>query len=649
MSEPLWSPSPERMAGANMTRFIEQVNDTHGTRLQGYDALYDWSVTNIADFWESVWRFAQIGHSEQFDSVLDNPVMPGARWFTGARLNFAENLLRYRDDRPALVSVREGGEVDGRVSYSELYAMVAHLARFFADSGVEKGDRVAGFMPNRIETVVSMLAATSLGAIWSSCSPDFGFKGVMDRFGQIKPKVLVTADGYFYNGKAFDCLERAAHVAREIDSIEKVVVVPFTTESPDTSAVPKAVTWPDALDNEATEIAFEQLPFDHPIYIMYSSGTTGVPKCIVHGGGGTLIQHAKELLLHTDLKRDDTILYFTTCGWMMWNWLVSSLFTGATVVLFDGSPAHPDAAVLWRTAEELGISVFGTSAKFIGMCEKAGVKPGAEFDLSRLRTILSTGSPLSVELFGWVYDEIKDDLQLASICGGTDLISCFMLGSPLSPVYEGEIQKRGLGMKVEAWAGPDEPVVGEKAELVCTAPFPSMPVYFWDDPGDEKYHDAYFSQFPGVWRHGDYIEITPHGGVTVYGRSDATLNPGGVRIGTAEIDRQVEALEEVVDCLVAGQNWEDDVRIILFVVLRPGTELDEDLTKKIRSQIRANTTPRHVPAKVIQVPDIPRTLSGKKVELAVTRMIHGEEVKNRDALANPEALEAFADLAELRS
>ena len=649
MAKLLWTPSPERIAQANMTRFIRFVNERHGLDIRTYDELYDWSVREIPAFWESVWQFAGIRHSTPYEAVLENPVMPGAKWFRGARLNFAENLLRHRDERTALVFVREGGEVTGKLTYAELHDRVARMARFLKNAGVREGDRVAGFMPNRIETVVAMLAAASMGAIWSSCSPDFGFKGVMDRFGQIEPKVLVTADGYFYNGKTFDSLGRVAEVSREISSIERIVVVPFVNERPDLSGLPNAVAWDDALANDASGIEFAQLPFDHPLYIMYSSGTTGVPKCIVHGAGGTLIQHAKELVLHTDLKRQDVIFYFTTCGWMMWNWLVSSLFVGSTVVLYDGSPAFPDISVLWKMAEDVGVTVFGTSAKFINLCEKSDVHPGRQFDLSALRAVLSTGSPLAAESLEWVYREVKQDLQLASISGGTDIISCFMLGSPIDPVYAGEIQKRGLGMKVEAWTEDGRPVVGQKGELVCTAPFPSMPIYFWKDPGNEKYLDAYFRFFPGVWRHGDYIEITPRGGVIVYGRSDATLNPGGVRIGTAEIYRQVEALDEVVDSLVVGQNWDNDVRVILFVVLRPGLELDEALIKKIKSHIRANTTPRHVPAKVIQVPDIPRTLNGKKVEIAVTKVIHGEEVKNRDALANPEALEYFKDLPELRT
>jgi acetoacetyl-CoA synthetase len=649
MTSPLWAPTPERVAATNMTRFIEFLNRERGLSLQSYDDLYQWSISSIPEFWESVWRFTDIRHSAPFRAVLENPAMPGASWFPGAQLNFAENLLRYRDDRAALVFVQEGGEVTQTATYAELYGMVARLARCLADRGVGHGDRVAGFMPNRVETVVGMLATASLGAIWSSCSPDFGFKGVMDRFGQIEPKVLIACDGYLYNGKAFDSLERVGHVVGEIESIEQVLVVPFVSKNPVISGIPKAVAWSDALATDAGELSFAQLPFDHPLYIMYSSGTTGVPKCIVHGAGGTLIQHAKELVLHSDLTRDDVIFYFTTCGWMMWNWLVSSLYTGATVVLFDGSPAHPDASVLWKMAQDQKVTVFGTSAKFISMCEKAGVRPGAQFDLSPMRAVLSTGSPLSIESFDWVYREVKKDVQLASISGGTDIISCFMLGSPIDPVFSGEIQKRGLGMKVEAWADDGKPVVGEKAELVCTAPFPSMPVYFWKDPGNEKYLNAYFGRFPGVWHHGDYVEITQRGGVIVYGRSDATLNPGGVRIGTAEIYRQVEALDEVVDSLVVGQRWDDDVRVLLFVVLRAGLELDDALVKKIRDQIRRHTTPRHVPAKILQAPDVPRTLNGKKVEIAATKIIHGEEVKNRDALANPEALDFFQGLQELRS
>jgi acetoacetyl-CoA synthetase len=649
MSNMLWKPSAERVANANMTRFIEFVNADKGLNLEGYDALYQWSVNEIESFWDVMWRFAEINSSAPYDKVLADAKMPGAKWFPGAKLNFAQNLLHYRDERKALTFVGEGGVVEESVSYAELYVLVARFAKFLRAEGVTVGDRVAGFMPNRIETVVAMLAATSIGAIWSSCSPDFGFKGVMDRFGQIEPKVLVTCDGYFFKGKPQDSLGRIKEVVAQIAAIQKVVVVPFVNEKPDIGDLPKSCLWADSLANDATEIEFEQLPFDHPLYIMYSSGTTGVPKCIVHGAGGTLIQQAKEMILHCDMTREDVIFYFTTCGWMMWNWLVSALYVGSEIILFDGNPAYPDINVLWKMAEELKVTVFGTSAKYLSLCEKEEAHPGRDFDLSALKAICSTGSPLSEEGFRWVYSDIKKDLQLASICGGTDIISCFMLGSPIDPVYEGEIQKRGLGMKVEAWDDDGNPIEGEKGELVCTAPFPSMPIYFWKDEGDEKYLDAYFRDYPGVWKHGDYMEVTASGGVIVYGRSDATLNPGGVRIGTAEIYRQVETLDEVVESLVIGQQWEDDVRVVLFVRLREGIELTDELVKTIRTQIRTNTTPRHVPAKVIQIPDIPRTISGKLVEIAVRKIIHGEAVKNKDALANPEALEYYRDLEELRS
>ncbi len=649
MKKPLWTPTPERIANANITSFTKFVNGSHGTSLEGYDELYQWSVDNIPEFWGAMWEFADVVHSAPYERVLGKATMPGAQWFEGARLNFAENLLRNRSDATAAISVMEGGEVRSTVTFNELYSQVAKLAQFFKESGVGVGDRVAGFMPNITESLVAMLAATSLGAIWSSCSPDFGFKGVMDRFGQIAPKILITADGYRYNGKIFDSLGRVAEVCDKIDSIEKVVVVPHVSETPDLSALENAVSLPTILENDAEEIEFAQLPFDHPLYIMYSSGTTGVPKCIVHGAGGTLLQHAKELMLNTDLKAGDTIFYFTTCGWMMWNWLVSSIMTGAAVVFYDGSPAVPDVGVLWRMAEKLEINVFGTSPKFISICDKDNFLPGEQLDLTPLRAILSTGSPLSVENFNWVYENVKEDVNLASISGGTDIISCFMLGSPVSPVYPGEIQKRGLGMKVEAWNDEGKPVVGEKGELVCTAPFVSMPVSFWNDPDGAAYHGAYFDHYPGVWRHGDYIEVTDQGGVIVYGRSDATLNPGGVRIGTAEIYRQVEVMDEVLDSVVIGQNWDDDVRVVLFVVLRPGLVLDDELKKKIKTQIRVNTTPRHMPAVIIQVDDIPRTISGKKVEMAVTKIIHGEEVKNKDALANPESLGQFEGLEQLQN
>jgi len=648
MSNPLWTPSAERVEAARITRFIRQVNASRGLTLDGYDELYDWSIADPEAFWEEMWKAAEVVASQPPEATLVNPAMPGSTWFPGARLNFAENLLRYRDDRTALIFVHESGAPPLRVTYAELADQVARMITFLEDQGVGEGDRVAVFLPNRIEAVVTMLATAAIGAIFSSCSPDFGLQGVLDRFGQIEPKVLVTCDGYTYNGKHFNIQKRVQELLLEIYAIERVVLVPVLHETPSRAGLRGALLWSEAIERPPSDLQFAQLPFDHPVYILYSSGTTGVPKCIVQGAGGTLLQHCKELMLHTDVKREDVVFYFTTCGWMMWNWLVSSLAAGAAVVLFDGSPSHPDLHTLWKMVEDVGVTVFGTSPKFLTACAKEGLQPGREHDLSTLRAVLSTGAPLSVENFRWVYENVKADLQLSSICGGTDIVSCFMLGSPISPVYAGEIQKRGLAMAVESWDNEGNARVGEKGELVCTKPFPSMPVSFWNDPEGEKYRQAYFEHFPGVWRHGDFIEITEHGGVIVYGRSDATLNPGGIRIGTAEIYRQVEAMDEVVDSLVIGQRWEDDTRVVLFVVLREGLHLNDDLVERIRSRIRTRATPRHVPARILQVPDIPRTISGKKVEIAVTRLIHGEEVKNRDALANPTSLDFFRDLPTLR-
>ena len=649
MTQPLWTPSESVIRQANMRRFLEQVRVQCDADVQSYAALYRWSIAHPERFWPQVWAFCGIRASKTWDTVLANAErMPGAKWFEGARLNFAENLLRYRDQRPALVFRSEHDQHRTALSYRELYRQVAALADALKQSGVKAGDRVAGFMPNRPETIIAMLAATSLGAIWSSCSPDFGIQGVLDRFGQIAPKVLFTCDGYFYAGKTLDSLERIRGVLEKLPSVERVVVVPYIGTRPDISALPRAAYWADYLTG-ATEIEFAQLPFDHPVYIMYSSGTTGVPKCIVHGAGGTLIQHLKELALHTDLKREDMIFYFTTCGWMMWNWLVSSLAVGATLLLYDGSPFHPTHDILWRIADEEGLSIFGTSAKYLSAAEKFGVKPRAKYKLGKLRIITSTGSPLLPENSEYVYRDIKQDLCLSSISGGTDIISCFALGNPLLPVYPGELQCRGLGMAVEIWDESGKPLRGRPGELVCVKPFPSMPVYFWNDPDGKKYHDAYFDVFPRVWRHGDWAELTERDGLIIYGRSDATLNPGGVRIGTAEIYRQVEKLPEIVESLAVGQDWQGDVRVILFVRLRDSLQLDEALAKKIRSVIRDNTTPRHVPAKIIAVPDIPRTISGKITELAVRNVIHGRPVKNTEALANPQALEHYKNLAELQS
>jgi acetoacetyl-CoA synthetase len=648
MNQLLWRPSEERMKNTNMWDFMQYVNERHGKDFASYDDLYQWSIDESPNFWATLWDYAQVIHSRPYDQVVDDITkMPGARWFEGARLNFAENLLRYRDDHIAL-SFKGEGRPTVSITYAELFEQVARLAKSLRDMGIKPGDRVAGFMPNMIETAVAMLAATSVGAVWSSCSPDFGIKGVLDRFGQIEPRLLFTANGYQYNGREYDSLERIAEIVKDLPSIEKVIVVPYTDANPDPGRVGDGVLFEDFLAKEATDLPFAQVPANHPLCILYSSGTTGVPKCMVHGVVGTLLQHIKELQLHSDLKREDTIFYFTTCGWMMWNWLVSSLALGARVMLYDGSPFYPDAAAMWQMAQEEEITIFGTSASYLAALEKAGVQPRTSFDLTPLKAVLSTGSPLSVESFEFVYRHIKDDVCLSSISGGTDIISCFALGNPIGPVYAGELQCRGLGMKVEAYDEVGKSIVGEKGELVCTLSAPSMPIYFWNDPDNTKYHEAYFEMHPGVWRHGDWIEITEHGGVTIYGRSDATLKPSGVRIGTAEIYRQVEIIPEVIDSLVVGQDWDSDMRIILFVKLREGIQLTDELVTKIKTTIRQNCSPRHVPAKVVAVEDIPYTISGKKVELAVRKVIHGREVKNRDALANPDSLDLYADLLELK-
>jgi acetoacetyl-CoA synthetase len=649
MGRLLWQPSEAKIQASNMYRFMTRINERYGTSFDNYDRLYQWSVNHISDFWKEMWDVAAIQASVSYDQVIDDVAkMPGARWFEGARLNFAENLLRYRDDRPALV-FRGEDRVRWTLTYAQLYDEVARVANALKRAGVTAGDRVAGFVPNMPESIIAMLAAASIGAAWSSCSPDFGIKGVLDRFGQIQPKVLFTADGYFFKGKPQDSLVRIGDIISQIPSVERLVVVPYAQAKPDISTIPNAVLYADFKSmQDGLEIDFAQLPFDHPLYVMYSSGTTGLPKCMVQSAGGILIHHLKELMLHTDLKREDTIFYFTTCGWMMWNWLVSSLATGATLVLYDGNPFHPSPKALWQMAQDEKISVFGTSAGYLAALQAAGVRPKEEFDLSSLRAVLSTGSPLSIESFEFVYDAVKSDLQLASIAGGTDLNGCFALGNPMGPVYAGELQCRGLAMKVFAFDEDGKPVVGREGELVCTAPFPSMPVYFWNDADGKKYHSAYFDVYPGIWRHGDYIMVTEHGGVVMHGRSDATLNPGGVRIGTAELYRQVELLEEVEDSVVVGQNWNNDVRVILFVKLSPGVDLSDDLKNKIRKTIRLHASPRHVPAKIVAVPDIPYTLNMKKVELAVKKVIHNQKVKNKDALKNPEALDHFAGIKELQ-
>ncbi len=603
MAKLLWEPSEKQIKESNMYRFMTFINETYNQSFSEFSSLYDWSIENLPEFWAAFWKYADIIHSKPYDQVIDDvSKMPGAKWFSGAELNFAENLLRYRDDRVAIIFKGEG-QPSTRMAYAQLYDEVARLAKSLRDLGIQPGDRVVGFMPNMPESLIAMLAATSIGATWSSCSPDFGIKGVLDRFGQIKPRVLFTANGYSFKGKKLDSLERIANILKELPSIEKVVVVPYTEPRADINKVPNAVHYNDFRSSESgLEIEFEQLPFEHPLYIMYSSGTTGLPKCMVQSAGGILVHQLKEHILHTNLKREDTLFYFTTCGWMMWNWLTCALGVGATLVLYDGNPFHPHPGALWEMAQDEKITVFGTSAGYIAALQNAGVKPGKTYDLTPLRAVLSTGSPLSIEGFEFIYQEVKADLQLASISGGTDLNGCFALGNPMEPVYAGELQCRGLAMDVRAFDELGNELIDEQGELVCCKPFPSMPIYFWDDPDGGKYHDAYFDIFPNIWRHGDFVTVTKRGGVVMLGRSDATLNPGGVRIGTAEIYRQLEQMEEIADSVVVGQDWENDVRVILFVKLAGGIELTDELKDKIRQTIRTNASPRHVPAKIISVP-----------------------------------------------
>jgi len=648
MSKVMWQPSTERAEASQMNQFRLFANKKYGMELDNYRDLYNWSVNEITYFWEAVWSFGNPVVSKDYQQVVDDDSkMPGAKWFSGARLNFAENLLRRRDNHTAILSRGEGKD-DRKISYNELYSEVEKMAAALREAGVEQNDRVAGFLPNIPEAVVAMLGAASLGAVWSSSSPDFGIKGVLDRFRQIEPKVLFAADGYQYNGKRINSLDKLKEILTELPSVEKVVVIPFESENLDLSGINKGVLYGEFLPAKAPSLEFAQLPFDHPLYIMYSSGTTGLPKSIVHGAGGTLLQHMKELRLHGDISDRETVFYFTTCGWMMWNWLVSNLALGASIVLYDGSPFHPDPSAMWQMAEEFGITVFGTSAKFIAACKGYGLVPKERHNLSLIKTILSTGSPLVEESYDYVYTSIKEDVQLSSITGGTDLISSFAGGNATLPVYRGEIQCRALGMKVESFDDSGKPLINLKGELVCTRAFPSMPVNFWNDPDGSKFHNAYFSDYPGVWTHGDYILINDHGGVIVFGRSDATLNPAGVRIGTAEIYRVVEAFPEIEDSLAVGQQWEGDERVILFVKMNEGEQFGEELKKKLMDAIRSGCSPRHVPAKTVPVPDIPYTINGKKVEIAVKKILHGSEALNKDALANPESLLFFSDLEVLR-
>ncbi|NNE04755.1 MAG: acetoacetate--CoA ligase [Xanthomonadales bacterium] len=649
MSKPLWNPPPQSAETCELGKFIRYVALHVDDTIDDYPALQAFALQQPTQFWKASWDYFQV-IGERGDVVLENAdQMPGARWFPQARLNFAENLLRHRGGRDAISFTSETGS-NRTLSHDELYTEVARTAQALRAHGIRAGDRVAGFLPNLPETIIAMLATTSIGAVWSSVSPDFGTSGVVDRLGQVKPRILFCTDAYQYNGKRFDCLERVREIRKQIPAIEQVVVIPYLDDEASTGGLEYAISYAEFTDKQADSIEFERLPFDHPVYIMFSSGTTGVPKCITHGAGGTLLQHFKELALHTDVGPQDRVFYFTTCGWMMWNWLVSNLALGATVVLFEGSPFYPAPDAMFGLAEKQAISIFGTGAKMISSWEKAGLKPRQSHDLAAMRVMLSTGSVLSPESFDFVYREIKPDLRLSSISGGTDIISCFVGGNPLLPVYRGEIQCAGLGMDVRVLRDDgSEADVDEAGELCCMAPFPSMPVFFWGDEDGSRYREAYFERFEGVWAHGDYIKRTTNDGYVIFGRSDATLNPGGVRIGTAEIYRQVEAIDEVLEAVCIGQDWDDDVRVVLFVKLREGADLDDALRQRIRSEVRANTTPRHVPAVIIQVPDIPRTVSGKITELAVRDVIHGRAIKNAGALANPEALDHFRNLPELRS
>jgi acetoacetyl-CoA synthetase len=652
-TKPLWIPSEERIKNSNLEKFEQFLKKEIGLEFSDYSELHKWSTTDIETFWESVWRFSGIIHSKPFEEILDKRTMPGAKWFQGSRLNFAENLLRYKDDQVAIISSRED-KPDVFLTYKELSELVAACSAGLKKLGIKSGDRISGFVTNIMETIIAMLASTSLGAIWTSCSPDFGIQGVIDRFGQVKPKVLFAIEEYQYNGNLINNKAKIEEIVSRIPEIEKVVWIPAFQDLKKESLSNKKseiindkfIHFNDLLDFSSEQLSFEQLPFDHPVYIMYSSGTTGLPKCMVHGAGGTLLQHYKEHFLHTNLKRHDVITYYTTCGWMMWNWLVGSLQVGATLYLYDGNPVYPKSDILWQKIEHHKISVFGTSPKYLSIFNKQGFIPKEKYNLISLRAILSTGSPLPEETFRWVYQNVKSDLQLSSISGGTDIVSCFMLGNPTLPVYAGEIQCRGLGMKVEAFNVKGESVIGEKGELVCTEPFPSMPVYFWDDESHEKYRKAYFEKYPGVWTHGDYIKITESGGIIVYGRSDATLNPGGVRIGTAEIYRIVEKMDEIADSIVVGKKFNGDEKIILFVVLKENIKFSQKIKDSIKLELKQKATPRHVPSEIFEVKNIPRTISGKKVEIAVSKILNGQEVENKDALANPDSLKQFYKYAK---
>ena len=643
MKTRLWIPSEDKIKNANLTRFLEYVNKKEGLRLRTFPEAYQWSIEAIPDFWARMWEFADLKASQGYDQVVDDVrKMPGAKWFSGAKLNFAENLLRYRDGRPAFI-FRGETQKRAQMTYAELYAAVARMAQGLRELGLKPGDRVAGYMPNLMETAIAMLAATSIGAIWSSCATDIGSQAALDRLGQIEPRVLFTVNGYYYKGKAFSSLGNAAEIARGIPSLKKVIVASYVDQKPDLGGIPNSIRWEEFVAKEKNPLLeFEQLPFDHPVFIMFSSGTTGKPKCMVQGAGGILLNHLKELILHSDLKREDRILYITTCSWMMWNWLISSLGVGAAIVLYDGNPSYPDDGAIWRILQDEAVTVFGTSASYLNYLKSQRFCPREKSNLSSLREISQTGSPLSAEGFEYVYKEIKSDLHFNSISGGTDINGCFAAGNIISPVYAGELQGPALAMKVKAYDEKGNHVFDQQGELVCEAAAPSMPLYFWNDPTGEKYRSAYFDVYPGVWRHGDYIVFHKDtGGITFYGRSDSVLKPSGVRIGTAEIYNVVDKFGEVADSLVIGQNWKGDQRVLLFVQLRPGYTLTEELKSKIRTALREQASPRHIPAVITAVPDIPYTLNMKKVESAVTNIVNGRPVLNRDALKNPESLNFY--------
>ena len=648
MNTILWKPSKDQINSSQLEAFRLQVNSRFNLKIENYSELHSWSISNINDFWKAIWGFMAIKCSSNYNQVVDDEnKMPGAKWFEGLLFNFAENLLRIKSDKAAIIFQSENAD-SKIISYNELYDEVEKVASTLRKMGIKNGDRIVGIMPNLAETVIAMLATTSIGAIWSSCSPDFGTQGILDRFTQINPKIIFASDGYFYKGKSFDSLNKLKDLLNHLPSVRKVIITPFVRENPDISSINNSLVWNDFIDPKPNPIIFEQVPFDHPLYIMYSSGTTGKPKSIVHGAGGTLIQHLKELRLHTDININDTVFYFTTCGWMMWNWLVSKLAIGSTILLYDGSPFHPDRNSMWDMIDNYKVSHFGTSPKFLETCRDTKLSPIKTHSLKSLKSILSTGSPLVEECFEYVYKHIKKNIQLSSISGGTDIISCFALGNPILPVINGEIQCLGLGMDVAAFNKNGEDLVNKKGELVCKKAFPSMPVYFWNDKNGKKFFDAYFNKFKNVWHHGDFIEINNYGGIKIFGRSDATLNPGGIRIGTAEIYRVVDRFDAVNDSLVIGQSINDDERVILFIIISNGYKFSNKLVHDIKKTIFKECSPRHVPEIILEAKDIPYTINGKKVEIAVKKVINGENVENKDALKNPEALDLFKNIRELK-